>query len=210
MVRHSTLVAASLTLMCLILPHGNTAAVNIRDGTAVKMVVAAIVLVGPAIVATTASCTNDMDCSLNGVCTSGSCHCDPAWNGSACDRLATLPTDRAQPVAAYGGDSQPQPESQGARTPNVSSWGGNILRGDDGRYHLWVSEFVNDCGLAAWRTNSQIAHATAITVTGPFVKRDVALGIFSHNVVPLRAPGRSPIGHPRPAHSLPLMCHRRC
>ena len=124
-------------------------------------------------------CSDDMGCSLNGKCQDSGCICDPAWTGPACARLAVLPTERSQPAAAYGGDSQ---------RPNISSWGGNVLRGDDGVHHLWVSEFVNGCGLSAWLSNSQVAHATASTAVGPFAKHDTSLGIFSHNVVPTRAP----------------------
>jgi hypothetical protein len=124
-------------------------------------------------------CSDAMGCSLNGNCVDSVCVCDAAWNGPACGRLAVLPTERTEPIAAYGGDSQ---------LPNISSWGGGVLRGDDGVYHLWVSEFVNGCGLSAWLSNSQIAHATASTATGPFTKDSTSLGIFSHNVVPIRAP----------------------
>ena len=46
------------------------------------------------------------------------------------------------------------------QSPNISSWGGHVLRGDDGVYHLWVSEFVNGCGLSAWLSNSHVVHAT--------------------------------------------------
>ena len=132
-----------------------------------------------AIVGLSTDCSGHMGCSLNGKCLDAVCVCDLAWKGPACARLAILPTIRNEPAAAYGGDSQ---------LPNMSSWGGSVLRDDDGIYHLWVSEFVNGCGLSAWLSNSQIAHATARTATGPFTKQNTSLGIFSHNVVPLRAP----------------------
>ena len=128
---------------------------------------------------TSSACTSDMECSLNGRCVAGGCVCDPAWEGAACDRLAVLPTDRDEPAAAYGGDAQPL---------NVSSWGGNILEGDDGTWHLWVSEFAEGCGLCAWLNNSRVVHATATSPQGPFKRQGVSLGIFSHNVMPLRAP----------------------
>jgi hypothetical protein len=35
-------------------------------------------------------------------------------------------------------------------SPNVSSWGGNIVLDDEGTYHLYVSEMVGDCGLKTW------------------------------------------------------------
>ena len=127
----------------------------------------------------TAGCSDGMGCSLNGLCQDSKCVCDPSWKGTTCDTLALLPTDRTQPAAAYGGDSQ---------QPNVSSWGGSVLRADDGVYHLWVSEFINGCGLSTWLSNSHVAHATAARATGPFRKANISLDIFSHNVVALRAP----------------------
>lgn len=35
-------------------------------------------------------------------------------------------------------------------SPNVSSWGGNVVRDDEGTYHLYVSEMVGGCGLKTW------------------------------------------------------------
>ena len=104
-----------------------------------------------AIVGLSADCSGHMGCSLNGKCLDAVCVCDLAWKGPACARLAILPTIRNEPAAAYGGDSQ---------LPNMSSWGGSVLRDDDGIYHLWVSEFVNGCGLSAWLSNSHVVHAT--------------------------------------------------
>lgn len=76
-------------------------------------------------------------CSLNGVVTNSTnskCLCDTPWKGSACDILDIKP----RPVGAlpsYG------------YSPNVTSWGGNIIANDKGGYDMWVSEMVNDCGL---------------------------------------------------------------
>ena len=124
-------------------------------------------------------CTDDMHCSLNGQCVNNKCRCDAAWQGPACDRLVILPTDRTKPAAAYGGDAQ---------LPNVSSWGGGVVRDDEGVWHLWVSEFAFGCGLSSWLNNSRIVHATSLSPTGPFQKQDTPLEIFAHNAAPLRAP----------------------
>ena len=80
---------------------------------------------------------SDLACSLNGVVTNSTnrkCLCDTPWKGSACDILDIKP----RPVGAlpsYG------------YSPNVTSWGGNIIANDNGGYDMWVSEMVNDCGL---------------------------------------------------------------
>ena len=66
-------------------------------------------------------------------------------------------------------------------SPNVSSWGGSPVKGDDGKWHLFVSEIVNGCGLHYWETNSQCTHAVADTAEGPFTKVGVALGTVGHS-----------------------------
>ena len=43
----------------------------------------------------------------------------------------------------------------------TTSWGGNILLGDDGKYHLWVSRMAHGEGLQHWGKVSEIDHAIA-------------------------------------------------
>ena len=44
-----------------------------------------------------AQCTSEMDCQLNGICTSsGACACDAAWTGANCSKLVSIP-----PPCAY-------------------------------------------------------------------------------------------------------------
>ena len=76
----------------------------------------------PFAVAALAACTSDDDCSLNGVCNadSGRCDCDAEWSGAECGVLNLLPTSRAA----------------GFKPANQSSWGGSIIRGDDGKLHM--------------------------------------------------------------------------
>jgi hypothetical protein len=59
--------------------------------------------------------------------------------------------------------------------------GGNPVQGDDGKWHLFVAEITNGCGLGYWKTNSQCIHATSNTVGGPYTKRDVALPVWAHS-----------------------------
>ena len=58
----------------------------------------------------------------------------------------------------------------------TTSWGGNILLGDDGVYHLYVSAMGGGEGLSSWGSNSQIDHATAADPMDVFKKADTALG----------------------------------
>lgn len=124
-------------------------------------------------------CTGEDGCSMNGVCVDKTrCECDPGWKGDDCSVLARLPRPRNASAAAYGFD------------PNVTSWGGNIILGDDGLFHLFVAEMADDvgsfCGLKTWTSHSRVVHATAASPLGPFEKRDVALPQQAHNPSPVR------------------------
>ena len=94
-----------------------------------------------------AACTSDLDCSLNGICSAdGACTCDQGWTGSSCDSLDLLPARRVN----------------GYKIPGRSSWGGSIVKDDDdGKYHMFVEEIVNGCGLNTYARNMRIAHAVS-------------------------------------------------
>lgn len=67
-------------------------------------------------------------------------------------------------------------------TPNVTSWGGNAVY-YEGKWHMYVAEMVNGCGLSTWTTNSQVVHAVSEgdSPAGPYKKVDVALLPWAHN-----------------------------
>ena len=49
-----------------------------------------------------AQCTSEMDCQLNGICTSsGACACDAAWTGANCSKLVSIPPPCARRWNAY-------------------------------------------------------------------------------------------------------------
>ena len=88
-----------------------------------------------------ASCTSDLGCSLNGVCTDGRCVCDAAWGGESgrCDELQFEP-------ASF-------PQGYGLSPPLNSSWGGNPVWDEATRkYHLYTSVLTNGCFLGAYFT----------------------------------------------------------
>ena len=123
-----------------------------------------------AIPASAAACTTEMECSLNGVCTAGSCACDAPWSGSACGRL-----NRGATKVAGGGIY--------GLIPNVTSWGGNSIQDPaTGTWHLYVAEMAGkECGLHVWETQSTVAHATAATVEGPYQKQSIVIAMEAHN-----------------------------
>jgi hypothetical protein len=119
------------------------------------------------------------DCSLNGECVAGGrCVCDAPWAGETC---AVIEVQAAQSGGMYG------------YAPNVSSWGGNTVLGDDGLHHLFVAEMFTG-GLKGWGSQSECTHATATTAQGPFLKTSSsadggeALPKWCHNPYTVREP----------------------
>jgi hypothetical protein len=47
-----------------------------------------------------------------------------------------------------------------SKPTNASSWGGLPLKGPDGLYHLFASQFVNNCTLGGWNPGSTVIRAT--------------------------------------------------
>jgi hypothetical protein len=102
-----------------------------------------------------APCSTDLSCQLNGICTAGKCVCDPAWKGDACEQLSLVPAkslDPAYPPAAW--------------KLNTTSWGGSVVKAEDGKYHMFAAEMLNSCGMSTWTTNSAIRHAVASAPEG--------------------------------------------
>ena len=121
-----------------------------------------------------ASCTEDSDCNLNGVCVTSSCVCDPGWGGPQCAGLKLAPADpthgiNAWPTSSWGGVSVPDPNEKGL-------------------YHLFYSRFLGGCGLQCWVNASTCVRAEGPSPTGPFTTAEVVLGLFCHNPTLRRAP----------------------
>ena len=55
-----------------------------------------------------------------------------------------------------------------------SHWGGSVIQGKDGKYHMLYSRWPKKLGWA-WVTDSEIAHAVAPSPLGPFQHVDTAL-----------------------------------
>jgi hypothetical protein len=113
-------------------------------------------------------CNSTLDCSLNGGCQDGACVCSSPWNGPACDLLQIVPSTTSGP-AIYG------------VSPNVSSWGGSVVKWTDGKFHLFVAEMSEHCGMVEWQTNSFVTHAVSDTINGTYTKVSVAVKHWAHN-----------------------------
>lgn len=71
----------------------------------------------------------------------------------------------------------------------MSIWGGSLVKGEEGLYHLYYSRWPKAIGWE-WVTYSEIAHATSASPFGPFIFAEVALplrgkaywdGMTTHN-----------------------------
>ena len=125
------------------------------------------------------ACTTSEDCSLNGVCNSGHCVCDAAWGGAHCTQLQLLPAP-APLNAAY-------PPASLLNT--TTSWGGSVVKdSSNGRYHIFLAEMSNSCGMTTWTTNSLIRHAVSDHPQGPYEKKEIVMPPFAHNPTVIRAP----------------------
>eukprot|EP01084_Bolivina_argentea_P194048 332899_1 len=73
------------------------------------------------------SCTHSRDCSYNGKCMNDECVCNPQWMGPHCAVLHLLPTNKEYGYQYVLNDQ------------HVSSWGGPVVRDDDGDYHMFAA-----------------------------------------------------------------------
>ena len=109
--------------------------------------------------------------------------------------LLALPA--CAPAADYdfAGMIQPAPATAKFSDPDHYVWCGTMVRGDDGKCHLFYSRWPHKKGFNAWVTHSEVAHAVGDTPLGPFQHKDVALpergekfwdGHCTHNPTVLR------------------------
>jgi len=113
-------------------------------------------------------CKNDFDCNLGGRCNleTEECNCSTEWTGEDCGIFDLLPAEL----------------DNGFQPVNSSSWGGKIIKGASGEYHLYAAKMDGNCGLHSWRDNSMVAHAVSKTKpTGPYFEVDTVVDTFSHN-----------------------------
>lgn len=124
------------------------------------------------------TCQDSWNCSLAGECKDGVCVCDKPWTGSDCSQLSFKPA----PISSCG-----KACAYHAMDEKNTSWGGSVIKGEDGKYYMATAEMANGCGLGSWTTNSQVAMAVASTPEGPYVKQQVVVPPWSHNPQIVRA-----------------------
>ena len=122
-------------------------------------------------------CGSRRDCSHNGDCVNGACVCSRGWTSSDCHQLKF--SNRSTLELGLNADAH----------LNISSWGGSVVRGDDGTFHMYAAVMAKQCGLGTYKSNSFVGHATSTDPlhTG-FVLQDTAINSYAHEPTVIRAP----------------------
>lgn len=129
-----------------------------------------------------------------------------ALAGSRLFARAASPGRAARPNATPPGGGfdlarwiQPVPAHAIFREPGWFVWCGTLVRGADGRCHLYYSRWRREAGFFGWVTHSEVAHAVAGHPLGPYRHADVALpergpdfwdGHCTHNPAVMESGGR--------------------
>ncbi len=61
------------------------------------------------------------------------------------------------------------------KTEGYYNWGSSILKGKDGKYHLFYSRWKKEYSFYGWLTHSEIAHAISKSPAGPWKYRETIL-----------------------------------
>ncbi|WP_282036359.1 glycoside hydrolase family protein [Saccharicrinis aurantiacus] len=55
------------------------------------------------------------------------------------------------------------------------NWGSSIVKGEDGKYHLFYAQMSEEIGFSSWLTDGIVSHAVADSLCGPYVHKEVVL-----------------------------------
>lgn len=111
-----------------------------------------------------------------------------AGAGKDSEAVRSVPNGDTDPDLATR--MQPIPTSAVFSDPDYYIWGGSMVRGDDGKCHLYYSRWPRSLGHYAWVTHSEVAHAVADSPLAEMRHADVALpergrqhwdGMCTHN-----------------------------
>jgi len=70
---------------------------------------------------------------------------------------------------------QPVSENNKFIDPNYHIWGASVVKGKNGKYHMYYSRWIYEVGHMGWVTHSEIAYAVADKAEGPYKHMSVAL-----------------------------------
>ncbi|MBT3383291.1 MAG: hypothetical protein HN778_14835 [Prolixibacteraceae bacterium] len=55
------------------------------------------------------------------------------------------------------------------------NWGSSIIKGEDGKYHLFYAQMPREHGFHTWLTNGVISHAVSDSPAGPYKHKEIVL-----------------------------------
>lgn len=70
---------------------------------------------------------------------------------------------------------QPLSKNNIFRDADYFNWGGSILKGEKGKYHLFYARWKKEYSFAGWLTFSEIAHAVSASPSGPWEYKETVL-----------------------------------
>ena len=70
---------------------------------------------------------------------------------------------------------QPAPLNGGFAMTDHWIWGSSVIKGEDGKYHIFSDMWEKSLGFGAWVTNTEIVHGVSDSPTGPYYYSDMAL-----------------------------------
>jgi alpha-L-fucosidase len=90
--------------------------------------------------------------------------------------LCCLVTVAQQPDDLFIRDRlQPVSVSNIFKSPGYYQWCTSIIRGEDGKYHLFYSRWKKEYSFYGWLTHSEIAHAVSASPSGPWKYKETVL-----------------------------------
>ena len=110
-----------------------------------------------------ASCAGPHDCNMAGRCVGQKCECATGFAGASCDTLVMESYHCGQGGLCLANGS--------------TTWGGSVVRADDGSFHMYAAMMTANRTMQAWLTNSVVLHAIAPSghPQGPYTPAGVAL-----------------------------------
>lgn len=107
----------------------------------------------------------------------------------------------------------PAPRAGGFRMPDHWTWDGSVIRGDDGRYHLFASRWSKDIPFSPnWVACSEVVRAVADRPEGPYAYVETVIprrgpsywdGMMSHNPSIRRVGGKYLLFYTGTTYSFP-------
>ncbi len=70
---------------------------------------------------------------------------------------------------------QPLSKENIFKTSDYYNWCSSIVKGDDGKYHLFYSRWKREYSFYAWLTHSEVAHAVSDSPVGPWKYKETVL-----------------------------------